>query len=77
MCLVTHNQASLKGRSATNYDPDKIGPEVTGPDVMTKQPPKSDTIKSSALSIFVPNSTALTDNEAMINFSDFLRIGHY
>ena len=65
-CLVIHNQVSLKRKSATNYDPDKIGPEVIGPDVMTKQPPKSDTIKSSALIIFIPNSTLLTDTEALI-----------
>ena len=55
--LVNHNQVSLKRRSSTNYDPGKIGPEVIGPDVMTKQPPKSDTIKSSALIIFIPNPT--------------------
>ena len=65
-CLVIHNQVSLKRKSATNYDPDKIGPEVIGPDVMTKQPPKSDTIKSSGLIIFIPNLTLLTDTEALI-----------
>ena len=65
-CLVIHNQVSLKRRSATNYDSDKIGPEVIGPDVMTKQPPKYDTIKSSALSIFIPNPTLSTDSEALI-----------
>ena len=37
LCLVIHNQFSLKRRSATKYDLDKIGPEVIGPDVMTKQ----------------------------------------
>ena len=64
--LVIHYQVSLKRRSATNYDPDEIGPEVIGPDVMTKQPTKSDTIKSSALIIFIPNPTLLTDTEALI-----------
>ena len=64
-CLVIHYQVSLKRWSATNYDPDKIGPEVIGPDVMTKQPTKSDTIKSSALIIFIPNPTLLTDTEAL------------
>ena len=65
-CLVIHNQVSLKRKSATNYDPDKTGPEVIGPDVITKQPTKSDTIKSSALIIFIPNPTLLTDTEALI-----------
>ena len=36
-CLVIHNQVSLKRMSATNYDPGEIGPEVIGPDLMTKQ----------------------------------------
>ena len=67
-CLVTHNQVSLKRRSATNYDPDKIGPEVIGTDVMIKQLPKSDTIRSSALIVFIPNPTLLTDTEALIFF---------
>ena len=34
--LVTHNQISLKIRSATYYGPDTIGP-----DMMTKHPPPS------------------------------------
>ena len=65
-CLVIHNLVSLKTRSATNYDPDKIGREVIGPDVITKQPPKSDTIKSPALIVFIPNPTVLTYKEAFI-----------
>ena len=65
-CLVIHYQVSLKRRSATNYDPDKIGPEVIGHDVMTNQPTKSDTTKSSALIIFIPNATLLMDTEALL-----------
>ena len=65
-CLVIHNQVSLKRMSTTHCDPDKIGPEVIGPDLMTKQTQNSDTIKSSALIIFIPKPTLITDTEALI-----------